>query len=366
MNEYESLMEQEIRRRKLMDAMMTPRTVGTEMVSGRAVPYTNAQGMATLGQALINKYADKRANERLEQARLRQEQKRQNLIDAVMEKYRGTPGQPATPYELSPEQQFYEGEQIPGLQNAPVQGTPPNPQEAMLLAASQPETQPMVAAMKSTQTPQASMFYTYETDAKGNLWKLPGRPGEEPEMVKTAEGKPVQSARYSPERLGAISEAKKAGEVTGKERTMAAIDLPKVKSDAEYLKELVNAAKVHPGMKGAIGIPNVLTAGGLAPGTKEADFLLLHKQILGKQFMQAYQTLKGGGQITEIEGQKATEALSRMGRASSEKEYLKAADDFISEIDRLTALAEQRATGKTPQKSASTVLKFDAQGNQIQ
>jgi hypothetical protein len=64
------------------------------------------------------------------------------------------------------------------------------------------------------------------------------------------------------------------------------------------------------------------------PGTDTASFKKMHNQILGGAFMQAYQSLKGGGQITEIEGKKATEAITRLDSSQSEKEYIKAAREF--------------------------------------
>jgi len=145
MNEYESIYDAEMRRRKLQETLlqqaMTPQ--GTQYAGNRAVPYHPLQGLTTLGQALIARSSMDRGEQRLADARKSQEDKRRALVEAVMSKYRGSPEVPATPYQMPPEQQFYEGEQIPGLQNAPVPAVPPNPQEAMLLAASQPETAEM-------------------------------------------------------------------------------------------------------------------------------------------------------------------------------------------------------------------------------
>jgi hypothetical protein len=154
----------------------------------------------------------------------------------------------------------------------------------------------------------------------------------------------------------AEAKAKKAGAITGEVETIAKIDLPKIKSDAEYLKSVVRSALDHPGFKSVVGMPSLGKLTKYVGGTEEAAFHSVHKQITGKTFMEAYKTLKGGGQITEVEGQKATEALQRLDTALSEKEYIAAAEEFISEIDRLTALAEQRSTGGTsPVREFSSV-----------
>ena len=144
------------------------------------------------------------------------------------------------------------------------------------------------------------------------------------------------------------AEAKKAGTIVGEAVTTAKIDLPKIKSDAEYLKGIVRSALDHPGFKSVVGMPSLGKLTKYVGGTEEAAFHTIHKQITGKTFMEAYKTLKGGGQITEVEWQKATEALQRLDTALSEKEYIAASEEFISEIDRLTALAEQRAGEGSP------------------
>mgnify|MGYP001823490036 CR=1 FL=1 len=157
-----------------------------------------------------------------------------------------------------------------------------------------------------------------------------------------------QLSEKTPETLGEQSRAKSAGRTEGEERTLAKLDIPKMQSNAQYLKGLVNKALEHPGFSSVVGMPSLGKGMQFVSGSSEAGFRALQQQIEGKQFMQAYETLKGGGQITEIEGRKATEALSRLRSAVSEDEYRIAAEEFITEIDRLTRLAEQRA-GQKPQ-----------------
>ena len=67
-------------------------------------------------------------------------------------------------------------------------------------------------------------------------------------------------------------------------------------------------------------------------GTDEAGFVAAFRQIKGEQFMEAIKTLKGGGQITEIEGKKGTDAISRMDLSQTEEEFKAAAKDYIEVI----------------------------------
>lgn len=151
---------------------------------------------------------------------------------------------------------------------------------------------------------------------------------------------------------GAISAAESAGRTTGTKTAEAQIDLPKIESNAKYMKTLVNGLISHPALAMSTGVFGVVPA---VPGTQQADFVTRLDQIKGKQFMQAYETLKGGGQITEIEGQKATDALSRMKRATRPEDFVSASKEFISEVDRLTEIAKQRAGRKPPEQDRSSI-----------
>ena len=161
------------------------------------------------------------------------------------------------------------------------------------------------------------------------------------------DGKEVLSEK-DPRVQGLVALHKKAGSVRGKEQTEAALDLPKVKSDGAYLTGIVDKITSHKAFSDVVGQPfNVAKLSQHVSGTDAADFKLLQDQLTGQTFMTAYKTLKGGGQITEIEGTKATDSLNRMKTASSEEAYLQAAEEFKSEIKRFERLAEIRS-GMSP------------------
>jgi hypothetical protein len=85
----------------------------------------------------------------------------------------------------------------------------------------------------------------------------------------------------------------------------------------------------HPGFKAAVGASSLFPT---MPGSKAADFEARLDEIKGGAFLEAYNTLRGGGSITEVEGQKATQAITRMSTAQSEKEFIDAARDFQNVI----------------------------------
>jgi hypothetical protein len=89
------------------------------------------------------------------------------------------------------------------------------------------------------------------------------------------------------------------------------------------------------------------------PGTAAKDFNVAHDQAVGAAFMQAFATLKGGGQITEKEGEKATAALTRMNLAQSEPEYIQAAREFQTEVKKVLEIAGARYSKLNPASAPS-------------
>jgi hypothetical protein len=117
---------------------------------------------------------------------------------------------------------------------------------------------------------------------------------------------------------------------------------------ASYMDDLLEKVKAHPGRQYATGKSSILPK---VPGTAPADFQVLLDQLQGQQFMQAYETLKGGGQITEVEGRKATDAMARMNPRQSEESFLQG----VSEFQNIVRSAKERASAKIqPAESPST------------
>lgn len=127
---------------------------------------------------------------------------------------------------------------------------------------------------------------------------------------------------------------------------------------------LIDKALNHPGLPRTVGLAAQLNPLQMVGGTPEYDFNVLTKQIEGKAFLEAFETLKGGGQITETEGKKATEAIARLSRAQSEAEYRKA----LGELRDVAATGVKRARQKPGQQAPAEApkrLRFDANGNML-
>lgn len=104
----------------------------------------------------------------------------------------------------------------------------------------------------------------------------------------------------------------------------------------------VQGRKPQAGFELAVGagVPSWLPFQG---GTDVSNFRVRLDQIKDRTFLEAFQQLKGSGQITEKEGEKATSALNRMNLAQSEVEFIKAAREFEENLNRGMTLAKQKA-----------------------
>jgi hypothetical protein len=147
-----------------------------------------------------------------------------------------------------------------------------------------------------------------------------------------------------------LADAGAAGTETGKTTAQAQIDLPRVEDNASQMFKLLDRLEVHPGRKGATGASSALNVDRL-PGTNERDFVTSLKQVGGKQFLEAFNTLKGGGAITEVEGAKAETAISTIqDRGQSEEAWLQAVDDLRDVVASGVRRAKRKANaGAAPQ-----------------
>lgn len=121
---------------------------------------------------------------------------------------------------------------------------------------------------------------------------------------------------------------KKSAELQAESTATSKIQLPNVIQQAEQTSQLIDDLIKHPGLKPAVGLSSKLDPRNYIPGTSATDFKVRLDQLQGKQFLQAFESLKGGGVITDLEGKKATDAIARMNTSQSEKEFVKSAREF--------------------------------------
>lgn len=113
-------------------------------------------------------------------------------------------------------------------------------------------------------------------------------------------------------------------------------------SDPSQMIAAIDGVLNDPALETATG---VLAWTQAIPGTDARRFGARARQIEGQAFLQAFESLKGGGQITEIEGLKATQAIGRLDTAQRPEDYRQALTE-LREI--LTAAQERAAAPATP------------------
>lgn len=140
-------------------------------------------------------------------------------------------------------------------------------------------------------------------------------------------------------------EGRETQEKIGQARGQAIADLPRKQLDAQRTLAVIDKlvapdGTAHPGLRGNFGVsgqfPNL-------PGGKAADAASLVEQIKSRAFLEAFNSIRGGGAITEAEGQKATTALIRAQNAQSYEAFLESIADFKYQVQTGMELARRQA-----------------------
>ena len=188
--------------------------------------------------------------------------------------------------------------------------------------------------------------------------------------ITAATARRGQDLQYNPELQATIAQAKEYGTALGKNKAAAEAALPgAIETASEGIRlidEMVGKREIkdasgkviqkgtrpHPGFSSYVGA--TLTPGmRFVEGSDTASFDVRQKQIEGRAFLEAFNSLKGGGSITEKEGEKGTAAIMRMNKASSEREYVAAARELQDILARGVERARAKAGGAAAVPSAA-------------
>lgn len=188
-----------------------------------------------------------------------------------------------------------------------------------------------------------------------------------------------QRMQYDPELQGRIAQAKEFGSQLGKNQQAAQAALPTAIETANegirLIDEMVGkreikdasgkviqkGTKPHPGFSSYVGA-TLVPGMRFVEGSDTASFDVRQKQIEGRAFLEAFNALKGGGSITEKEGEKGTAAIMRMNKASSEREYIAAARELQDILGKGVERARAKAGGATAVPSAAPAAAPAASG----
>ncbi len=245
----------------------------------------------------------------------------------------------------------------------------------------QQQFQREMAQMRRAMTSAPSANITMVDTAEGSFL-LNNRTGQLQPAINPATGQPLVRAGADPRLQGQIAGARAGATEANRNIVESGMSAGQAIQQAQNNLRLVDELIRHPGLGVSVGAERVLPLR-MIPGTSAADFESRLGQIQGASFLQAFESLKGGGAITEIEGQRATQAINRMNASTSEREFKAAADELRTILNQGIQRAErsqQRLQANPPAgvvlsprsanapagAAAPRVLRFDAQGNIVQ
>lgn len=167
---------------------------------------------------------------------------------------------------------------------------------------------------------------------------------------RTSPTDPNPTMVMSPPQVGSgkgRSEAAKQDELASYDARAKLLD--SVDEEKAVLKAIDEGAN-HPGLESYYGLSR-LNPGYRLPGTDFKDYEAYLQQAQGQSFMTAYEALKGGGTITEIETKKAEQAITRLSNTDlSEAEAKKAWKELREAVeagyDKLRRRANTSAAGR--------------------
>ncbi|MBD9455969.1 hypothetical protein IB244_31355 [Rhizobium sp. RHZ02] len=150
----------------------------------------------------------------------------------------------------------------------------------------------------------------------------------------------------TPKDVAGAANQKAVGEGQG----AATVSLPGATQLATQIDQQINDLKTDPYLPSMVG--SVPYTGGMIqrddlPDRSPESQRVRSKinQLKGGSFLQARQMLKGGGAITDFEGQKADNAFNRMNTAQKLEDFNAALDDFNDAVKAGVAKLQQQSQG---------------------
>jgi len=129
-------------------------------------------------------------------------------------------------------------------------------------------------------------------------------------------------------------------------------------AQASMMLKTIESLMADPGLDAITGKSGVLLGNGesklsrlaLAANPEAAGALSKHKQLSGQVFLNAFESLKGAGQITEVEGLKAQQARARLETTQSAEGYREA----LAELAAIVKKGQSRPAGwaQSPENAA--------------
>lgn len=173
-------------------------------------------------------------------------------------------------------------------------------------------------------------------------------------------GKPPQGYRYT---ANGDLEAIPGGPADAKKIALdekAKQGAQKANDFADMGLNVIDQLIASPGLGGVVGIRGKIPT---IPGTDAAKSNALAEQLEGQAFLQAFQSLKGAGAITETEGKKASAAIARLNRSQSKTDYVQALNELRGILVETKARAAEKVNPGASLPTVTSQAQYDALPN---
>jgi hypothetical protein len=231
------------------------------------------------------------------------------------------------------------GPQPMQMAQASPQGQPNR--EMLIKMLSNSRTAPMARQIISSQIGQQFKPQDYDIHHRAD-GTIVATGKKNPQDVRIVQ-QPGASQSIINHKAAEAAAVKKAGEVA-EGQGKATVALPAALTAAQDALGVIQKTRNHPGIDRSTG---ALGAVWSSPGSKAKDFDVLVTQLKGKAFKEAFESLKGGGAISEKEGEAATAAIARLDQSQSKQAFLEALADLEKIINLGISNAQTRA-GNVP------------------
>lgn len=247
--------------------------------------------------------------------------------------------------------------QQPQAPQSPSQQPRLSPQTIALLSSPDAVVRNLGVQMMTQELTQQKKYQVlgnsiYEIDERGQTIR---RVAHEPQLTELERNAASENAARAQRGLPPLSvleyqQQHEASQRQGQQQGEARANLDTTLASAQTALNTIEQLRSHPGRQWATGVAGVVPG---IPGTAQRGFISLLDQAKGQTFLQAYNTLRGGGQITEVEGRKAEQAIARLDRAQRPEDFETALRDLESVIRDGMTRARLKAQGQVRAESGS-------------
>lgn len=222
-----------------------------------------------------------------------------------------------------------------------MNGAYPNPNQDMQLPQFNGNEQQLIDQLNNNVAPANNIINTQNGNPQQPLVNNTYQPPQQNTGLPQSPAERAQS--LVPAAVAQVGQSE-AAKIEAEAQAKAHLELPNNIAQAQNLSDLTKQMLNHPGLPGVVGMPNFQGVMPF-PGTNEADFKALLEQVKGKAFLQAFDSLKGGGAISEAEGIKASQALAKLQTSQTEGSFKNSLKEFNNIVSNSANRMKQRAGG---------------------